>query len=46
MYPAPYGGKSHENLFIFKQRMLDALATNQVPERDKVEVLKKYLTAK
>ena len=23
--------------------MLDALATNQIPERDKVEVLRKYL---
>ena len=43
VYPAPYGGKPNENLYTFKQRMLDALASNQIPERDKIEVLRKHL---
>ena len=43
LYPAPYGGKPNENLYTFKQRMLDALASNQIPERDKIEVLRKHL---
>ena len=28
---------------LFKQEMLEALKTNQIPEKDKVKVLKKYL---
>ena len=43
VYPSPFGGKPNENIYTFKQKMLDALATNQIPERDKVEVLRKYL---
>ena len=42
-YPAPLGGKPNENVYTFKQKMLHALATNQIPERDKVKVLRKYL---
>merc|ERR1712240_747275 len=43
VYPAPFGGKPNEKVYTFKQKMLHALATNQIPERDKVEVLRKYL---
>ena len=43
VYPAPLRGKPNKNIYTFKQKMLDALATNQIPERDKVEVLRKYL---
>merc|ERR1712240_716463 len=43
VYPAPFGGKRNENFYTFKQKMLHALATNQIPERDKVKVLRKYL---
>merc|ERR1712240_728449 len=43
VYPAPFGGKPNENVYTFKQKMLHALATNQIPERDKVKVLRKYL---
>ena len=43
VYPAPFGGKPNKNIYTFKQEMLDALKTNQIPEKDKVKVLKKYL---
>ena len=43
VYPAPFGGKPNKNVYSFKQKMLHSLATNQIPERDKVEVLRKYL---
>ena len=43
VYPAPFGGKPNKNGYTFKQEMLDALKTNQIPEKDKVKVLKKYL---
>ena len=43
VYPAPFGGKPNKNVYTFKQKMLHALATNQIPERDKVKVLRKYL---
>ena len=43
VYPAPFGGKPNKNVYTFKQKMLHALATNQIRERDKVEVLRKYL---
>ena len=43
VYPSPFGGKLNKNVYTFKQEMLDALATNQIPEKDKVKVLKKYL---
>ena len=43
VYPSPFGGKPNKNIYTFKQEMLDALATNQIPEKDKVKVLKKYL---
>ena len=43
VYPAPFGGKPNENVYSFKQKMLYALGTNQIPDRDKVEVLRKYL---
>ena len=43
VYPSPFGGKPNKNVYTFKQEMLDALATNQIPEKDKVKVLRKYL---
>ena len=43
VYPSPFGGKPNKNVYTFKQEMLDALKTNQIPEKDKVKVLKKYL---
>merc|ERR1711873_65538 len=43
VYPSTFGGKPNKNVYTFKQEMLDALATNQIPEKDKVKVLKKYL---
>ena len=42
-YPPPFGGKPNKNIYTFKQKMLDALETNQIPERNKVEVLRKHL---
>merc|ERR1712082_154827 len=43
VYPAPFGGKPNKNVYTFKHEMLDALKTNQIPEKDKVKVLRKYL---
>ena len=43
VYPSPFGGKPNKNVYTFKQEMLDALKTNQIPEKDKVKVLRKYL---
>ena len=42
-YPPPFGGKPNKNIYAFKQKMLDALKTNQIPERNKVEILRKHL---
>ena len=42
-YPPPFGGKPNENIYTFKWQMLDALETNQIPERNKVKVLRKHL---
>ena len=36
VYPAPFGGEPNENVYTFKQEMLDALKTNQISEQDKV----------
>ena len=43
VYPSPFGDKPNKNIYTFKQEMLDALKTNQIPEKDKVKVLRKYL---
>ena len=43
VYPDSFSGKPGENLFKFIEKMEKALASNQVKEGDKVEVLKKYL---
>ena len=43
VYPSPFGGTPNKNIYTFKHKMLDALATNQIPARDKVKVLRKYL---
>ena len=42
-YPAPFSGKAGENIHIFKEKFINAIASNQVRERDKLEVLRKYL---
>merc|ERR1719318_1638464 len=43
-YPPPFSGKPSEDFYKFKEKMLDALLTNQVREKDKVEVLRRNLT--
>ena len=43
-YPPPFSGKPSEDFYKFKEKMLDALLTNQIREKDKVEVLRRNLT--
>ena len=43
VYPPVFKGKEGEDVYKFKEKMLEALTTNQVREKDKVEVLRKYL---
>ena len=43
VYPPPFSGKDNEDIFKFKEKMMDAITSNQVREKDKVEVLRKYL---
>lgn len=43
VYPSDFGGTIHENIFKFKEKFLDALESNQVREKGKVELLKKHL---
>ena len=43
VYPPVFKGKDGEDVYKFKEKMLEALTTNQVREKDKVEVLRKYL---
>ena len=43
IYPEPFSGKEGEDIFHFKEKMLEAIITNQIREKDKVEVLRKHL---
>ena len=43
VYPPPFGGKPNKNIYTFKREMLDALEKNQIPERNKIEVIRKHL---
>ena len=43
VYPAPFSGADGENIFKFLDKMEEALVVNQVREKDKTEVLRKYL---
>ena len=43
VYPAPFGGKANENVYKFKQKMIEAMEANQIAEKDKIEVLRKHL---
>ena len=43
VYPPPFGGNDNEDVYKFKEKMLEAITTNQIREKDKVEVLRKYL---
>ena len=43
IYPDVFSGKESEDIFDFKEKMVDALRTNQIREKDKITVLRKYL---
>ena len=43
VYPPAFGGDPSENVYIFLDKMLEALTANQVREKDKVDVLRKHL---
>ena len=43
VYPPPFSGSDGEDVYKFKEKMLEAITTNQIREKDKVEVLRKYL---
>lgn len=42
-YPQTFNGNRHENVYKFIKKMKEALTTNQIREKDKVDVLRKYL---
>ena len=42
-YPKAFEGKKGEDVYKFKQKFMEALAVNQVSEKQKIEVLKKHL---
>ena len=43
-YPPPFSGNAKDNVYRFTKKMKEAIEANQVREKDKVEVLRKYLT--
>ena len=43
VYPKAFGGTDGEDVYKFKEKMLEAITTNQIREKDKVEVLCKHL---
>ena len=46
VYPSPFGGTEKEDVYKFKEKMLEAIVTNQIREKDKVAVLRQYLKGK
>ena len=42
-YPEPFHGKPGENIFKFFEKMREALDSNQVPEKNRADVLRKHL---
>ena len=43
VYPKTFTGSAEENVHKFKEKMIEAIRTNQIREKDKVEVLRKHL---
>ena len=43
MYPPPCGGTPTEDIYKFLDKMFDAFTANQISEKDRVDILKKYL---
>ena len=43
VYPSPFGGTPTENIYKFLDKMFDAFTANQISEKDRVDILKKYL---
>ena len=43
VYPPAFGGGKGEDVYVFKDKFVEALTANQVREKDKIEVLKKHL---
>ena len=42
-YPEPFRGKKGEDVYKFKVKFTEAVTANQVPEKHKVDVLRKHL---
>ena len=43
-FPESFSGEFGENVFIFKEKFLQALSDSQIREKDKVETLRKHLS--
>ena len=43
VYPKTFTGSADDNIHKFKEKMIEAIRTNQIREKDKVEVLRKHL---
>ena len=46
VYPPIFGGTDGEDVYKFKEKMIEAITTNQIREKDKTEVLRKHLKGK
>ena len=43
VYPEAFGGGKGENVYKFRDKMIEAITANQIREKDKVDVLRKHL---
>ena len=43
VYPEPFNGNAGENVYKFRDKFTKALIANQIREKDRVELLRKYL---
>ena len=43
IYPPPFGGTASENVYKFRDKMTEAIQANQIREKDKPDIVRKYL---
>ena len=46
VYPPVFGGTDGEDVYKFKEKLVEAITANQVREKDKIDILRKYLKGK
>ena len=43
VYPPPFGGNASENVYKFREKITEAIQANQIREKDKPDIVRKYL---